>query len=126
MLIDKVLEPHAPFSINRIESIYASAPFWIWSNPSIIRILIEPIIQWHRRVAGTSSAVPYVIGDIGDTYPQAIGPITALTNPKSLESTADMMIVTAALVRATGDASVVAQNVSTIYPSRISLISHTG
>ncbi|KAG8768746.1 hypothetical protein FRC15_004992 [Serendipita sp. 397] len=54
--------------VNRMEEIYASTPFWIYTNPEILRLMLLPNIRWHR-LAGTETS--YVADDLGDTYPQA-------------------------------------------------------
>jgi hypothetical protein len=96
-----------------METIYATAPFWAWVNPALLRLLIEPPLRWHQDLS--VSRLNYVVDDLGDTYPLATGPSSlALNSPKSLESTGDMMIITSALVRATGDTSIVSTYVSSL------------
>ncbi|CAG7851519.1 Glutaminase A {ECO:0000303/PubMed:10952006} {ECO:0000269/PubMed:10952006}; Flags: Precursor [Serendipita indica DSM 11827] len=92
--------------VNNMEEIYASAPFWIYANPALLRAMLLPIIDYHRR----SSDKPYVTDDIGDVYPVATGPSSSALRPKALESTGNMLIVTAALIRVTGDMSLFSDN----------------
>ena len=95
--------------VNEMDTIYATSPFWAWVNPALLRLLLGPTLNWHRNLGGSKN---YVVDDLGDTYPLASGPSSsALNTPKSLESTADMMIVTSAFVRVTGDTSIVSENV---------------
>ncbi|KAG8851725.1 hypothetical protein FRC20_001668, partial [Serendipita sp. 405] len=93
--------------VNRMEEIYASTPFWIYTNPEILRLMLLPNIRWHR-LAGTETS--YVADDLGDTYPQASGPSSSLLRPKALESTGNMMIATAALIEATGNTAIISEN----------------
>ncbi|KAG9020580.1 hypothetical protein FS842_007199, partial [Serendipita sp. 407] len=93
--------------VNRMEEIYASAPFWIYVNPEILRLMLLPNIRWQQL---SSTNTGYVVDDIGDTYPQASGPRSSLLRPKALESTGNMMIATAALIKATGNAAIVSEN----------------
>ncbi|KIM22747.1 hypothetical protein M408DRAFT_281196 [Serendipita vermifera MAFF 305830] len=100
-----------PDKVNQIETIYATAPFWSWINPTLLKLLIQPVLEWHKRTQGTLSSVAYVIDDIGVLYPVATGPSnSALDSPKSLESTGDMMLATVAYVKASGDNSIVSAN----------------
>lgn len=92
--------------VNNMEEIYASAPFWIYANPALLRAMLLPIIDYHHR----SSDKPYVTDDIGDVYPVATGPSSSALRPKALESTGNMLIVTAALIRVTGDMSLFSDN----------------
>ncbi|KAG8806415.1 hypothetical protein FRC19_007267, partial [Serendipita sp. 401] len=78
--------------VNRLEEIYASAPFWIYLNPEILRLMLLPNIRWQQL---SSTNTGYVADDLGDTYPQASGPGSSLLRPKALESTSNMMITTA-------------------------------
>ncbi|KAG8767092.1 hypothetical protein FRC15_005929, partial [Serendipita sp. 397] len=93
--------------VNRMEEIYASAPFWIYINPDILRLMLLPNIRWQQL---SSTNTGYVADDLGDTYPQASGPGSSLLRPKALESTSNMMITTAALIKATGNAAIVSEN----------------
>jgi hypothetical protein len=102
-----------------METIYATAPFWAWVNPALLRLLIEPTLRWHQDLS--VSRLNYVVDDLGDTYPLATGPSSsALNTPKSLESTGDMMIITSVFVRATGDPSIVSKYVSSLSARGIS------
>ncbi|KAG8813750.1 hypothetical protein FRC19_002201, partial [Serendipita sp. 401] len=93
--------------VNRLEEIYASAPFWIYVNPEILRLMLLPNIRWQQL---SSTNPSYVVDDLGDAYPQASGPGSSLVRPKALESTGNMMITTAALIKATGNAAIVSEN----------------
>jgi len=96
-----------------MDTIYATAPFWAWVNPSLLSLLLQPTIRYHRITLGANGATNYVVDDIGQSYPQATGPSpSSVSTPKSLESTSDMMIITSALIRASGDSSIVTSNVS--------------
>ncbi|KAG8768664.1 hypothetical protein FRC15_005037 [Serendipita sp. 397] len=82
--------------VNRMEEIYASTPFWIYTNPEILRLMLLPNIRWHR-LAGTETSY-------------ASGPSSSLLRPKALESTGNMMIATAALIEATGNTAIISEN----------------
>jgi hypothetical protein len=48
-----------------IEELYASAPFWLYLNPELLRLLLQPIINEHTRM-GISSASQGAIIDLGE------------------------------------------------------------
>jgi len=47
-----------------IEELYASAPFWLYVNPELLRLLLQPIINEHIR-KGISSASQGAVVDLG-------------------------------------------------------------
>jgi len=47
-----------------IEELYASAPFWLYLNPELLRMLLQPIINEHIR-KGISSASQGAFIDLG-------------------------------------------------------------
>ena len=49
---------------NAIEEIYASAPFWLYLNPELLRLLLQPIINEQSR-KGISSASQGAVIDLG-------------------------------------------------------------
>jgi hypothetical protein len=108
--------------VNKADAIYASSPFWAWANPDLLGLLIQPIVQWHRNIGSGNAAVGNrVVDDLGRQYPQANGPTTSSLNAKTLESTADIMLSTAAFVKSKGDYSIVKDNVSIYYRSKLSV-----
>ena len=48
-----------------IEELYASAPFWLYLNPELLRLLLQPIINEHIR-KGISSASQGAVIDLGE------------------------------------------------------------
>ncbi|KAG8858824.1 hypothetical protein FRC20_011935 [Serendipita sp. 405] len=90
-----------------MEEIYASSSFWIYENPEILRLVLLPNTRW-QRLASTSTG--YIAGDLGDTYPQASGSSSSLLRPKALEFSGDMMIATAAVIKATGNTAIISEN----------------
>jgi hypothetical protein len=48
-----------------IEELYASAPFWLYLNPELLKFLLQPIINEHTR-KGISSASQGAVTDLGE------------------------------------------------------------
>ena len=48
-----------------IEELYASAPFWLYLNPELLRLLLQPIINEYTR-KGISSASQGAVMDLGE------------------------------------------------------------
>jgi len=49
-----------------IEELYASAPFWLYVNPELLRLLLQPIINEHIR-KGISSASQGAVVHLGES-----------------------------------------------------------
>jgi Domain of unknown function (DUF4965) len=47
-----------------IEILYASAPFWLYVNPELLRLLLQPIVNEHKRI-GIAAASNGVVQDLG-------------------------------------------------------------
>jgi len=60
---DILIFMHGPRT-SAIEEIYASAPFWLYLKPEILRLLLQPIINEHTR-KGISSASEGAVIDLG-------------------------------------------------------------
>jgi hypothetical protein len=61
---DVLIFMHGPRT-SAIEEIYASAPFWLYVNPELLRMLLQPIINEHIR-KGISSASQGAVTDLGE------------------------------------------------------------
>lgn len=47
-----------------IEELYASAPFWLYVNPELLRLMLQPIVNEHKRI-GTTAASGGTVLDLG-------------------------------------------------------------
>ena len=61
---DTLMFMHGPRT-SAIEELYASAPFWLYLNPELLRMLLQPIINEHIR-KGISSASQGAVMDLGE------------------------------------------------------------
>ena len=61
---DVLMFMHGPRA-SAIEELYASAPFWLYVNPELLRLLLQPIINEHIR-KGISSASQGAVIDLGE------------------------------------------------------------
>lgn len=47
-----------------IEELYASAPFWLYVNPELLRLMLQPIVNEHKRIGATGASGGTVL-DLG-------------------------------------------------------------
>lgn len=48
------------------EELYASAPFWLYFNPELLRMLLQPIINEHIRQGISSASQNGAVMDLGE------------------------------------------------------------
>ncbi|GFF24109.1 uncharacterized protein C16H5.12c [Aspergillus lentulus] len=87
-------------NVNTVDVIMPAFPIYWVMDPDYIRLLLEPMMKylaagrWHR---------PYVIHDMGSHYPNAVGHDDQQAEPMPIEECGNLMVLTLAYVRATGD-----------------------
>ncbi|GJE95221.1 DUF4965 and DUF1793 domain-containing protein [Phanerochaete sordida] len=91
--------------VNPVETLYASFPFFLTINATYGGWLLKPILDYASSSECWSQ--PYAPADIGSTYPNATGN-TAIPE-QGVEQTGNMIIMTTAHARATGDGSLISQ-----------------
>ncbi|KAJ9315694.1 hypothetical protein DTO271D3_3950 [Paecilomyces variotii] len=93
-------------NVNTVDIIMPAFPIYYVMDPDYIRLLLEPVM---RYMAAGRWHLPYVIHDIGSSYPNATGHDDQLAEPMPIEETGNLMILTYAYTKATGDTQWAAQ-----------------
>ncbi|MCJ1387201.1 hypothetical protein MMC18_000041 [Xylographa bjoerkii] len=87
-------------NVNTMDVIYPTFPILYVMDPEYIRLLLEPVMQY---LATGSWQQPYVIHDIGDTYPNATGHNDQNDESQPIEETGNLLILAYAYTRATAN-----------------------
>lgn len=93
-------------NVNTIDIIMPAFPIYYVMDPDYIRLLLEPVM---RYLAAGRWHLPYVIHDVGTSYPNATGHDDQQAEPMPIEETGNLMILTYAYTKATGDTQWAAQ-----------------
>jgi hypothetical protein len=99
--------------VNTVDVIYPALPFWLYANPSLLRLLLKPIFEfqesglYHER---------YAMHDIGRFYPNAIGYYSSSIPGEDgeeampVEESANMVILAYSYYMATNDSAFLASH----------------
>ncbi|KAI0259716.1 hypothetical protein BC834DRAFT_904631 [Gloeopeniophorella convolvens] len=89
--------------VSAVETLYATWPMFMYLDPSLGKLLLEPLLKFQSE----NSALPYAAMDLGHQYPNATE--NAVSHSSAIEQTANMLIMTYAYVRTTGDGSLISK-----------------
>ena len=87
-------------NVNTVDVIFASLPLYYAMDPEYIRLLIEPVMQY---LATGAWKQPYVIHDIGHSYPNATGHDLQRAEPMPIEETGNLLQLAYAFSIASGN-----------------------
>ncbi|TCD65510.1 hypothetical protein EIP91_002558 [Steccherinum ochraceum] len=90
--------------VNPVETLYASLPLWLYLNATYAGALLSPLLQYQDSPAYTQ---PFAAQDLGTSYPLAPGNNQAHT--QGIEQSGNMLIMSLAHARISGDGSLVAR-----------------
>ncbi|KAI9433022.1 hypothetical protein H4582DRAFT_2188478 [Lactarius indigo] len=90
--------------VNAVETLYSAFPAFMYIDPTLGRPLLEPLFQLQ---ASPSYTVPYAAADLGPSYPNVT--IGNSNHSQGIEQSGNMLIMTYAHARATGDGSLISR-----------------
>ncbi|KZT10665.1 uncharacterized protein LAESUDRAFT_755360 [Laetiporus sulphureus 93-53] len=93
--------------VNPVEILYASFPMFLYLNASFGKSLLAPLFEYQ---SGDLYTLPYAARDLGQNYPIASGDNTTSFD-QGVEQSGNMLIMTLAHARASGDGSLIGQYV---------------
>ncbi|KAI0278702.1 hypothetical protein BGY98DRAFT_916704, partial [Russula aff. rugulosa BPL654] len=90
--------------VNAVETLYAAFPALMYIDPSLGAPLLEPLF---RLQASPNYTVGYAAADLGSNYPSVSG--SNSNHNQGVEQTGNMLIMTYAYARASGDGSLISR-----------------
>ncbi|MCJ1463316.1 hypothetical protein MMC07_001923 [Pseudocyphellaria aurata] len=87
-------------NVNTIDVIYPAFPIFYVMNPDYIKFLLEPVLRYLATGRWTQ---PYVVHDIGSSYPNAIGHDDQKAEAQPVEECANLLILVYTYSLASGD-----------------------
>ncbi|KAI9433016.1 hypothetical protein H4582DRAFT_2188438 [Lactarius indigo] len=110
--------------VNAVETLYSAFPAFMYIDPTLGRLLLEPLFQLQ---ASPNYTIPYAAADLGLNYPNVT--IGNSNHNQGVEQSGNMLIMTYAHARATGDGSLISRYYSLLtswadYLSNSTLVIH--
>ncbi|KAH9063198.1 hypothetical protein EDB87DRAFT_1681625 [Lactarius vividus] len=90
--------------VNAVETLYSAFPAFMYIDPTLGRPLLEPLFQLQ---ASPNHTIPYAAADLGLAYPNVT--ISDSSHNQGVEQSGNMLIMTYAHARATGDGSLISR-----------------
>ncbi|KAH9996278.1 hypothetical protein BJV77DRAFT_942524 [Russula vinacea] len=90
--------------VNAVEVLFAAFPAFMYIDPSLGAPLLEPLF---RLQASPNYTIPFAAADLGSNYPNISG--SNSNHNQGVEQSANMLIMTYAYARASGDGSLISR-----------------
>ncbi|EMD37367.1 hypothetical protein CERSUDRAFT_114040 [Gelatoporia subvermispora B] len=90
--------------VNPVEVLYQAFPMFLYLNSSFGKLLLAPLLEYQ---SSPKFPLPYAAADLGNAYPQALGNNSG--HSQGLEQTGNMLIMTYAHARMSGDGSLISK-----------------
>ncbi|KAH9996263.1 DUF1793-domain-containing protein [Russula vinacea] len=90
--------------VNAVEVLFAAFPAFMYIDPSLGAPLLEPLF---RLQASPNYTIPFAAADLGSKYPNISG--SNSNHNQGVEQSANMLIMTYAYARASGDGSLISR-----------------
>jgi hypothetical protein len=88
--------------VNAVETLYSAFPAFMYIDPTLGRFLLEPLLQLQ---ASPGYTISYAATDLGSSYPNVT--ISNSNHDQGVEQTGNMLIMTYAHARASGDGNLI-------------------
>ncbi|KAI9459211.1 hypothetical protein BJY52DRAFT_387895 [Lactarius psammicola] len=113
-----------PNRVNAVETLYSAFPAFMYIDPTLGRPLLEPLF---RLQASPDYTIPYAAADLGSSYPNVT--ISNSNHNQGVEQSGNMLIMTYAHARASGDGGLISRYYSLLtswadYLSNSTLVIH--
>ncbi|KAH8977287.1 hypothetical protein EDB86DRAFT_2818156 [Lactarius hatsudake] len=110
--------------VNAVETLYSAFPAFMYIDPTLGRPLLEPLFQLQ---ASANYTILYAAADLGSSYPNVT--ISNSNHNQGVEQSGNMLIMTYAYARATGDGGLITRYYSLLtswadYLSNSTLVIH--
>ncbi|KAH9021999.1 hypothetical protein EDB85DRAFT_2187724, partial [Lactarius pseudohatsudake] len=110
--------------VNAVETLYSAFPAFMYIDPTLGRPLLEPLFQLQ---ASPNYTILYAAADLGSSYPNVT--ISNSNHNQGVEQSGNMLIMTYAYARATGDGGLITRYYSLLtswadYLSNSTLVIH--
>ncbi|KAH9021641.1 hypothetical protein EDB84DRAFT_1580790 [Lactarius hengduanensis] len=110
--------------VNAVETLYSAFPAFMYIDPTLGKPLLEPLLQLQ---ASPNYTIPYAAADLGSSYPNVT--ISNSNHNQGVEQSGNMLIMTYAHARATGDGGLISRYYSLLtswadYLSNSTLVIH--
>ncbi|KAI0299461.1 hypothetical protein B0F90DRAFT_1818200 [Multifurca ochricompacta] len=103
MVFMKNIGGEKPNRVNAVETLFSSFPAFLYIDPTLGAPLLEPLF---RLQASSNYSIPFAAADLGSGYPNISGSNANHNQGLNVE-TGNMLIMTYAHVRASGDGSLI-------------------
>ncbi|KAI0289968.1 DUF1793-domain-containing protein [Russula brevipes] len=90
--------------VNAVETLYSAFPALMYIDPTLGAPLLEPLFRFQ---ASPNYSIPFAAADLGSSYPNATG--SNSSHNQGVEQTGNMLIMTYAHARASGDGSLISR-----------------
>ncbi|KAH9993299.1 hypothetical protein BJV74DRAFT_916837 [Russula compacta] len=104
MMFMKNIGGKASNRVNAVETLYSAFPALMYIDPSLGAPLLEPLF---RLQASPYYSIPYATADLGSSYPNVTG--SNSNHDQGVEQSGNMLIMTYAYARASGDGSLISR-----------------
>ncbi|KAL8822556.1 MAG: hypothetical protein Q9191_006707 [Dirinaria sp. TL-2023a] len=94
-------------NVNTVDVIFPSHPIWLYTNPTLLKLLLDPLFQ--NQESGQYPNM-YSMHDLGTHYPNATGHSDGLDEPQPLEECGNMLIMTLAYAQRAKDTAYLKQH----------------
>ena len=109
-------------NMNTVDVVYPAMPFFMYSNPELLRFNLDPLFQYQEAGFYPNS---YSMHDLGAHFPNATGHVEGTDEYMPVEESGDMIIMTLAYYRFSNNLSYLRQHYDILKKWAVYLINHS-